>query len=122
MNAYDKCERWLKKYNGRERISLIASNQFGQKIVPHVHDLSSIESIYMKFPDPKTKNKWTQKYPKVSSIDSNLNRLEEYLVMNSKIDRYPLNDFDEADSGFSEASSFKQKTSEKIIENQPGMQ
>ena len=120
MNDYDNCERWLMKYNGRERISLIASNQFGKKIVPHVHDLSSIDSIYMNFSDSKTKNKWTQKYPKVSSIELDLNRLKECQAMDSKTDRYPFKGFAQADSGFSKASSFKGKTLEKITERQQG--
>ncbi|CAF1437940.1 unnamed protein product [Adineta steineri] len=90
-NDFDECEQWLISYHGPKRISLIISNKFGKQIMPKIHDLPWISAIYVYCTNRKIHTKWTNDYPKVHGVMSDVNELIKTLSMDLKISKCPKN-------------------------------
>jgi len=61
----NKCEEHIKSQSNEARIILIANGGLGEKIVPLVHDLSQIISIYIYCWDKIRHEQWANKFAKV---------------------------------------------------------
>ncbi len=63
-----------KRFLGRDlkikRLVLIISGQLGKEIVPIIHNLTSILSIYVYCKDKKAHEEWTKQYTKVNNLSS----------------------------------------------------
>ncbi len=51
-----------------ERIFFIVSNSFGPSVVPRIHDLTQIQTIYIYCGNRQIAESWSKPYPKVSNI------------------------------------------------------
>lgn len=57
-----QCEDYIQKLPSNNRIVLIINEQFGQKLIPRIHRLQQVSSIYVY-----SRNKeWTKDYHKVN--------------------------------------------------------
>ncbi len=64
----DQCEQYIRSASTDNRIILIVSGHLGRVVVPRIHRLRHVLSIYVYCMD-KTKNKqWTNEFKKVSCI------------------------------------------------------
>ncbi len=61
----NECEEYIRSVPKEDRIVLIVSGQLGQKIVPHIHQLRQISSIYVYCMDKKKNKQWAQDFSKV---------------------------------------------------------
>jgi hypothetical protein len=78
----ESCEKWLKKCDSNEKIILIISGTYGEKLVPKIHYLPSIIVILIYCLDVKYNESWTKNYSKIRSIVSNSNLLLKQLSIN----------------------------------------
>jgi hypothetical protein len=66
------CQQYILSVSSQNRLILIVSGRLGQEIVPHIHHLRQISSIYVYCMDKKTNEKWAKHFTKVilsSSLD-----------------------------------------------------
>ncbi len=59
-----ECQQYIQQVPMNHRIILIVSGRLGQEIVPYIHHLKQITSIYVYCADKQKNEKWTQKYSK----------------------------------------------------------
>jgi len=61
----NKCEEYIQSIPDDDRIILIISGQLGQKLVPRIHQLRQISSIYVYCTNKKPNEQWTREFSKV---------------------------------------------------------
>ncbi|CAF1107917.1 unnamed protein product [Adineta ricciae] len=66
------CVRHIPKQN---RILLVVSGRLGREIVPRIHRLKQVLSIYVYCMDKQKNEIWAQKYPKIKRVITNLDEL-----------------------------------------------
>ncbi|CAF4641485.1 unnamed protein product, partial [Rotaria sp. Silwood2] len=66
------CELWLKRRraNSGDKIILITSGRLGRELVPKVHDLSQLVSIYIFCTDKCSNENWSKTFQKVRGCSS----------------------------------------------------
>jgi len=62
FKTIDQFEEYIRSISNYDRIILIINSQFTQEILPHIHSLRQISSIYMY---GLTNEQWIKQYPKV---------------------------------------------------------
>jgi len=82
FDKVDICEKWLKKCCTNEKIILIVSGAYGEEIVPKIHDLPTIISIYIYCLDVNRNKIWAKDYPKIRSVQSSTDILIQELSQN----------------------------------------
>ena len=61
----DDCEQYIQSVPAQDRIIFIVNNQLGQDLVPRIHQLRQIFSIYIYSTDNKRSGQWTKEFKKV---------------------------------------------------------
>lgn len=64
----DQCEEYIRSRSKDDRIVLIISGRFGKIIVPKIHSLRQISSIYVYCKDKKRNETWANQFKKVIHI------------------------------------------------------
>jgi len=59
------CQKYILSISPQDRVVLIVSGQLGRAIVPHVHDLRQIISIYIYCMDKHANEQWSKHFTKV---------------------------------------------------------
>ncbi len=80
MTDCDIFKKQLKEYEADEKIVLVVSAGFGKKIMPDIHNFTSIIAIYVYSLDYSIDDKWIQDYWKVRGIFSNITELARQLL------------------------------------------
>ncbi len=62
----EKCEKYIKERSPEDRIILIVSGRLGRMIVPTIHMLRQVISIYIYCMDEASNREWSEKYAKVT--------------------------------------------------------
>ena len=82
FNDQFQCEQYICSISAEDRIVLIVSGRLGREIVPRIHSLRQISSIYVYCQDRKANEKWAQHFPKVKHIivdlDVLINKIRSY--------------------------------------------
>lgn len=63
------CEQYVRESDG-EQITLLVSGQLGVKLLPRIHDLAQIVTIYIYCVDRKKHKAWASQYSKVTLFES----------------------------------------------------
>ncbi|CAF3356709.1 unnamed protein product, partial [Rotaria sp. Silwood2] len=58
------CENYIRSVSNHDRIVIIASGVSGRLLVPRIHNLRQVCSIYVYCMDRKTNAQWTKKFTK----------------------------------------------------------
>jgi len=61
----DNCEQYIQSVPVQDRIIFIVNNQFGQELIPRIHQYRQIFSIYIYRTDNKRSGQWTKEFKKV---------------------------------------------------------
>jgi plasmid stabilization system protein ParE len=61
----DQCQQYILSLSSQDRLILIVSGRLGQQIVPQIHHLRQLSSIYVYCFDKTTNEKWTKHFIKV---------------------------------------------------------
>ncbi|CAF3746194.1 unnamed protein product [Rotaria sp. Silwood1] len=83
LKAFDdivQCESYIRSIPEEDRIIFIVNNRLGQEIVPRIHSLRQIFSIYIYYPNNKRNNDWTKKFSKIKSVCAQLNALVDQIL------------------------------------------
>jgi hypothetical protein len=68
FDKFDDCEKYIRSVSIHDRIVLIVSGQFGQHLVPKIHRLHQVFSIYIYCANKQFHQQWSQQYTKVIFI------------------------------------------------------
>ncbi|CAF1013513.1 unnamed protein product [Rotaria sordida] len=79
----DDCEQFIQSVSEQDRIIFIVNNQLGQELIPRIHQLRQIFSIYIYNHDNKRGGQWTKEFKKIKATSSQL----DVLVAQIKSDR-----------------------------------
>jgi hypothetical protein len=60
-----QCQQYIEQRSQKDRVVLIVSGQLGQEIIPSIHKLRQVISIYVYCMDKKNNEQWTSKFAKV---------------------------------------------------------
>jgi 2-phosphoglycerate kinase len=60
-----QCQEYIEERSKKDRLILIVSDQLGEEIVPLIHNLRQMMSIYVYCINKKSNEQWTWKFPKV---------------------------------------------------------
>ncbi len=61
-----ECQQYIEQKTKQDRLLLIASDQLGQEIVPFIHKLRQVSSIYIYCKDNNSHEQWTNHFTKVN--------------------------------------------------------
>ena len=62
------CFNYIRHIPKQNRILLVVSGRLGREIVPRIHRLKQVLSIYVYCMDKQKNEIWAQKYPKVNEV------------------------------------------------------
>ncbi|CAF3398604.1 unnamed protein product [Rotaria sp. Silwood2] len=73
-----ECEEYVKQRSKQDRLVLIISDELGQEIVPSVHKLRQVSSIYVYCKDKKGNEQWSNRFAKgvVVEIDELVSQIK----------------------------------------------
>lgn len=71
---------YIEKRSKDDRVILIVSGRFGREIVPKIHSLRQISSIYVFCMDKEANKQWSSEYPKVGETKTLLSNLSNWLM------------------------------------------
>jgi hypothetical protein len=63
-----ECQTYLEKHQSVDKFVLIVSGQLGSKLVPLIHDLPNIETVYVYCAWKENGEEWSRKFEKVRFI------------------------------------------------------
>ncbi len=63
------CEEYIRSVSNHDRIVIIVSGISGRQLVPRIHQLGQVCSIYVYCMDRKTNEQWTKNFDKVNTSD-----------------------------------------------------
>ncbi len=61
----DQCEQYIQSVSSQDRILLVVSGQLGEQLVPKIHELRQISTIYVYCTNKKKNEQWTKQFAKV---------------------------------------------------------
>jgi hypothetical protein len=60
-----QCQHYIEQRSKKDRVVLIVSGELGREIVPSIHNLRQVTSIYVYCMDKKGNEQWASKFSKV---------------------------------------------------------
>jgi hypothetical protein len=64
----DECIEFINTYNSREKICIIISGALGQLIVPLIHNMSQVDSIFVFCGNRQRHEEWAKEWPKIKGV------------------------------------------------------
>jgi hypothetical protein len=61
----DECQRYIETMAKEDRFVLIVNDEYSQKVVPTIHHLPQVSSIYIYCADKHINKQWTKDFSKV---------------------------------------------------------
>lgn len=61
----NECQQYIEHKSKHDRLVLITSYQLGQEVIPCIHKLRQVSSIYIYCTDDKSKEQWINNFTKV---------------------------------------------------------
>ncbi|CAF1273675.1 unnamed protein product [Adineta steineri] len=78
----NECEQRIRSVSAQDRIVLIVSGQLGQQLVPRIHELRQIASIYVYCMDKQRNELWANTFSKIKGVIIHLNELVTSIDLN----------------------------------------
>lgn len=63
----NECEKYIRSISSKKRILLIINDQQGQKLIPNIHVLQQVTTIYVYCQTKQGNEQWTNQFSKVKS-------------------------------------------------------
>jgi hypothetical protein len=60
-----ECQEYIEQRSIQDRLVLIISDQLGKEMVPSIHKLRQVSSIYVNCQDKKSNEQWAKRFTKV---------------------------------------------------------
>jgi hypothetical protein len=68
------CEEYLKQMSNDEHVIFIVNDQLGKQILPHIHHLQQVFSIYIYSSNENIDQSWINQFPKVVNLSRKSNK------------------------------------------------
>ncbi|CAF0869022.1 unnamed protein product [Rotaria sp. Silwood1] len=104
----DACKNYIYSVSSHHRVILIVSDYFGQQLIPEIHNLPQIFSIYILCKNEQCHHQWIQQYEKIKDV---YHQFDD--VMNRIRTDYSRRKQDKSDEPISISFSSLNKSSEK---------
>ncbi len=65
FESRDECKKYVRSLSSQERVLLIVSGRFGEELIPKIHSLRQVVSIYVYCKDKIANEKWAIHFMKV---------------------------------------------------------
>ncbi|CAF1427681.1 unnamed protein product [Adineta steineri] len=82
-----QCQQYIEQTSQEDRLVIIVSGRLGQEIVPFIHQLRQVISIYIYCVDKKSNEQWAHKFAKVKSVVIDLDELVSQITTDHKIQK-----------------------------------
>ncbi|CAF0961802.1 unnamed protein product [Rotaria sordida] len=82
-----QCQKYIYERSQKERVVMVVSGQLGREIVPSIHNLRQVVSIYVYCFDKKRNEKWACEYAKVRAVVVELDELISRIKADHKIQK-----------------------------------
>ncbi|CAF4113868.1 unnamed protein product [Rotaria sordida] len=69
------CQEYIEKQSEKAQLIMIVSGRLGREIVPSIHELRQVISIYVYCMDKKSHEQWARNFEKVKAVIVELNEL-----------------------------------------------
>ncbi|CAF1167181.1 unnamed protein product [Adineta steineri] len=79
-----QCQQYIEQRSQQDRLILIVSGRLGREIVPDIHQLRQVISVYVYCMDEKSNEQWTFKFSKIKSVVVNLDELISQITADYK--------------------------------------
>ncbi|CAF1195107.1 unnamed protein product [Adineta steineri] len=79
----EECKNYIDKTSENDRLVLVTNGEFGQQIIPSIHQLRQISSIYINSEDKQ----WTNDTPKIKGIHAEMDELVSQIYEDHKNSR-----------------------------------
>ncbi|CAF1092564.1 unnamed protein product [Adineta steineri] len=83
----EQCEQYIDQTSQKDRLILIVSGPLGQEIVPSIHQLRQVISIYVYCMDKNSNEQWVHKFSKIKSVVVDLDELVSQITTDHKIQK-----------------------------------
>ena len=60
-----KCQEYIEKQSEKARLIVVVSGRLGQEIIPSIHNIRQVVSIYVYCMDKKSHEQWARNFEKV---------------------------------------------------------
>ncbi|CAF1305618.1 unnamed protein product [Adineta steineri] len=74
----EQCIKFIQTINNN-KICMIVSGSLGQHIVPHVHDMSQVDTIFIFCNNQEWHKQWTKQWPKIKGVFTDITSICEAL-------------------------------------------
>ncbi|CAF3774854.1 unnamed protein product, partial [Rotaria sp. Silwood1] len=83
----EQCQKYIEERSQKDRLGMLVSGQFVREIVPVIHQLRQVISIYVYCFDKKRNEKWACKFAKVKAVVVELDELISRIKAEHKIQK-----------------------------------
>ncbi|CAF3676986.1 unnamed protein product [Rotaria sordida] len=83
----EQCQKYIERRSQQDQLVIVTSGRLGQVIVPSIHKLRQVLSIYVYCTDKKSNKKWADKFSKMKDVVINLDKLIARIKADHRIQR-----------------------------------
>ncbi|CAF1155544.1 unnamed protein product [Adineta steineri] len=83
----EQCQKYIHERSTKERVVMIVSGSLGREIVPSIHHLRQVISIYVYCMDKEGNEKWARNYKKIKAVVTDLDELVSRIKADHKIQK-----------------------------------
>ncbi|CAF1381323.1 unnamed protein product [Adineta steineri] len=82
-----QCQQYIEQTSQKDRLVIIVSGRLGREIVPYIHQLRQVISIYVYCMDTNSNEQWAYKFSKIKSVVVDLDELVSQITTDHKIQK-----------------------------------
>ncbi|CAF1225644.1 unnamed protein product [Adineta steineri] len=82
-----QCQQYIEQTSQKDRLIIIVSGQLGQEIVPLIHQLRQVISIYVCCMDNESNEQWVLEFAKIKSVVVDLDELVSKITVDHNIQK-----------------------------------
>ncbi|CAF1023222.1 unnamed protein product [Adineta steineri] len=75
----DQCVEFIQTINNNNKVCMIVSGSLGKHIVPHVHDMSQVDTIFIFCNNQEWHKQWAKEWPKIKGVFTDITSICEAL-------------------------------------------
>ncbi|CAF4012957.1 unnamed protein product [Adineta steineri] len=82
-----QCQQYIEQTSQKDRLILVVNGRLGREIVPYIHQLRQVISIYVYCMDTNSNEQWAYKFSKIKSVVIDLDELVSQIKTDHKIQK-----------------------------------
>ncbi|CAF4442377.1 unnamed protein product, partial [Rotaria sp. Silwood2] len=83
----EQCQKYIEEQSEKDRLVMIVSGQLGKEIVPSVHNLQQVMSIYVYCMNKEINKQWASRFIKVKGVVVQLDELISRITIDHNIQK-----------------------------------